>query len=110
MPELLEVFPKHYLSSTENLNEMIVLEDLSVKGFRSHSNPLEMDLKSFQLSFRNIAKVHAAGFVFKWKEPERFKELASKFSYGNYTRNKSFDAFIGLALWDRGVKGLNKGN
>lgn len=51
--------PKFFYSKDDNL---IVLEDLSQKGFRIWSDSLEMNLEHLEVALRSLAKYHATSF------------------------------------------------
>lgn len=92
-------------SNTEDLNEIIILEDLKASGFE-----IDGKLENFQyLEFEQIsavlselAKFHALSFLFEIKEPKRYDEIKFEFHdilFQNHFLDKSklrnyfFDSF-----------------
>lgn len=72
-------YPKCYSTITEAPAESLLLEDLSVRGFKiidRYSEETSAD--HVYLIMKALAKFHAISFALKDQQPKQFVELASK--------------------------------
>ncbi|XP_073991740.1 uncharacterized protein [Rhodnius prolixus] len=64
--------PKCYLQDCES---MIVLEDLSAKGYRNSTNSMGIDLKHTYVSLKALADIHAASLLYEHKIGRTWDEI-----------------------------------
>ena len=76
-------------------HRVIVMEDLSVKGYCEIAQPLE-DFEDSKMVFQRLAKLHAAGFYL-------IKERQADYSRFNYSLFKLKDSFIIEKLFDESL-------
>ncbi|CAG9564336.1 unnamed protein product [Danaus chrysippus] len=93
------VTPKFYESSLEYTKEVMVLEDLSVKGFATYDRLQSITWDFAAKSLENLAKFHALSIAFAEDDPEEFRNVVSKLKQGesfdslkNYIQNVSATA------------------
>ncbi|XP_030766423.1 uncharacterized protein LOC115890359 isoform X1 [Sitophilus oryzae] len=70
--------PKYYGSSSEDLNEMIVLENLKESKYKLHTRREPMDSHHLSLVMAEYARLHAVSLAMRKLDPEKFKELSDK--------------------------------
>ncbi|KAJ2943547.1 hypothetical protein O0L34_g16655 [Tuta absoluta] len=58
----------------ESTSEAILLENISVLGFKTCNRMEVVNVKFMELAFKQIAKFHALGFVMQKKMPDYFKK------------------------------------
>lgn len=107
-PELLDLFPRSYYASLDVPNELIILEDLTEKGFQANVNPFEVDLEIFHMAMKLIAEFHAAGIAYKWRQPKDIKDILSKLHLKNILKGNHFEKLIRYT-WRRGIDAAEKG-
>ncbi|XP_022837461.1 uncharacterized protein LOC111364703 [Spodoptera litura] len=82
-------------SNTENSREIIILEDLTTKGYDVDGKLAKYEnlgIKEISVVLAELAKFHALSFVFQCKEPMVFKEISTEFHdllYQNHFLNKT---------------------
>lgn len=86
VPQEMRCFlPKSYASCEDFRQEMIILEDLTKKGYSV--TPLKMiDYRHAAIILRIIAKLHALSFIYEDRYPKRFREMADQCT-NDYLRN-----------------------
>lgn len=96
-------FPKCYDSNKDHLKEFIIFEDLKESQFYPLDKKLEIDFEHASLSLQALGKLHALSFVFKIKEPNKFKSFTDNItelyysekdwikSVNKYALKKAFD-------------------
>lgn len=67
------IYPKCYSANDEHL----LLEDLSVKGFKMHNRFDSFDENHLKLSLTSLARYHAISFAMKEKQPELYEKLSN---------------------------------
>ena len=75
------IFPKCYGCSPDFGKEIVVMENLSAKGYNSYSRFLSMDWTHGSRAVENLAKFHALSFAFAKYEPEEFKKVTANMHY-----------------------------
>ncbi|CAH0697457.1 unnamed protein product [Spodoptera exigua] len=82
-------------SNTENSREIIILEDLTTKGYDVDGKLAKYEnlgIKEISTVFAELAKFHTLSFVFQFKDPVVFKEINTEFHdllYQNHFLNKT---------------------
>lgn len=99
--------PKYYFSRED---EVIVLEDISEKGFKMWSGPLDLDLEHIKLTLTTTARFHAASFIVEeiksknlGREYQLIEDYGEGLSESLYTNDENF---LGFQYIMSGVKGL----
>ncbi|XP_063547537.1 uncharacterized protein LOC134754976 [Cydia strobilella] len=89
------IFPDCLLSSTEDEQEILILEDMQDKGFVMSDKVAKFESLTFnevESILKELAKFHALSLICEIKEPEEFKKLQKKFKdlmFDNRFLNKS---------------------
>ncbi|XP_047996254.1 uncharacterized protein LOC125234109 [Leguminivora glycinivorella] len=89
------IFPDCLLSSFEEEQEILILEDMQDKGYAMSDKVAKFESLSFEeieTILKELAKFHALSLIGQKKEPEEFKKLQSKFKdlmFDNRFLNKS---------------------
>lgn len=74
-------YPKCYGTVDFDLNECVLLEDLTIRRFTMIDRHTEdISIHHVQLSLRCLAKFHAISFAIRDQNPEKFQELATTVS------------------------------
>lgn len=74
-------YPQCYHSVPIEFSECLLLEDLSVRGFRTIDRVNEKyTVEHVRLVMQVLGKFHAVSFALKDQQPDKFKELTSKLS------------------------------
>ncbi|OWR47944.1 ecdysteroid 22-kinase [Danaus plexippus plexippus] len=81
------VTPKFYEGSLEYMKEIMILEDLSAKGFSTFDRLQSITWEFAAKSLENLAKFHALSIAFAEDDPQEFKNVVSKLKQG-----ESFDS------------------
>jgi hypothetical protein len=75
VPEEHRLFmPKYYGGCETFLEEVLVLQDLSLDGFTTHDRLKSMNWEYASKSMEQLAKLHALSFAFEQMYPEEFEE------------------------------------
>ncbi|CAH2089111.1 unnamed protein product [Euphydryas editha] len=82
------ITPKFYASNDECCKEILILEDMTSKGYQSFNRFETIDWKYASKSVQNLAKLHALSFAWSVNDPERFKN----------TTKLNLNAYISLWL------------
>lgn len=69
-------FPKFYRGILEEFKELMVLTDLSPEGYILRDKKLPLDYEHLTMIIQNLARLHAASFFLKEKDPEVFKKCS----------------------------------
>lgn len=96
---------KCYRAESETFKEMILLEDMCVRGFRMMNRRESLDCKHLKLILKKLASYHALSFALKKDDPEKFKEL-SKMASGMEDYNPKFRYFLELSK-NRAIEALD---
>lgn len=107
--DLQDLFPRCYYTALDVPHEMIVLEDLSIKGFEPNGDPFHVDLDIFKMAFTSIAKFHAAGIAYKWKKPGQIQEILRKLFLKEYIFSEHLKKIIDKT-YRRGLEAAEKGD
>lgn len=83
-------YPKCYRSVHDELQESLVLEDLSLREFKMIDKKEETTADHVILVMRALAKYHAISFAVQDQQPDKFKVFASKVSEVLFTRENIF--------------------
>ncbi|CAH2089108.1 unnamed protein product [Euphydryas editha] len=67
------VTPKFYASNEECCKEVLILEDMTSKGYQIFDRFESIDWKYASKSVQNLAKLHALSIAWSVDDPERFK-------------------------------------
>ncbi|XP_055298661.1 uncharacterized protein LOC129566598 [Sitodiplosis mosellana] len=82
-------YPKCYRTVDKELDECILLEDLSVRGFSIVDRFTEdITADHVRLVMKALGKLHALSFALKDQQPAKFKELTSNLSEHFIRRNE----------------------
>ncbi|CAH2098087.1 unnamed protein product [Euphydryas editha] len=76
------IVPNCIFSSTAKNNEVIILEDLLLRGFVIENKLKKcenLDYSEVHFILTELAKFHALSFVFQYKEESNFKSLSNEF-------------------------------
>ncbi|CAG9564307.1 unnamed protein product [Danaus chrysippus] len=85
LPEHRLVTPKFYYGSDEYLKEILILEDLTAKGFVANDNLNFIDWEYASKSLENLAIFHALSIALSEDDPEGFQNLTMLSSNIDYT-------------------------
>lgn len=69
-------FAKCYFTSSKNLNEVLVMENMKEHGFFLKDRHQSLNSEDVMVVMREYGKFHAVSFAIRDQEPELFKELA----------------------------------
>lgn len=73
------VLPKYYASGCEELKEWIILEDISVSGFKMFNKFEEVDRDHAWAIIKEFAKFHALNFAFRQRDKAEYNRIAEEF-------------------------------
>lgn len=76
------VFPNCVLSRFDDGQEILILEDMNIKGFSMSDKVArfeQLSLTEVELILKELAKFHALSLIYKNQEPESFKNLKHEF-------------------------------
>ncbi|CAH2089112.1 unnamed protein product [Euphydryas editha] len=82
------VTPKFYASNEERCKEVLILEDMTSKGYQTFDRFESIDWKYASKSVQNLAKLHALSIAWSLDDPENFK----------HTTNLDSNAYISIRL------------
>ncbi|CAH2089105.1 unnamed protein product [Euphydryas editha] len=82
------VTPKFYASNEECYKEVLILEDMTSKGYQTFDRFETIDWKYASKSVQNLAKLHALSIAWSVDDPERFKN----------TTNLDLNAYVSIRL------------
>lgn len=71
--------PYCYKTYVDDKIEIIILENLSKRGYELHRRDLTMNLQHYKIVFKNLAKFHALSLALRNKNEELFNEIAKHF-------------------------------
>lgn len=74
-------FPICYGCNAEYGEEIVVMDNLSAKGYKPYSRFKSMDWDHGSRAVENLAKFHALSFAFAKHEPEEFQKLTADMPY-----------------------------
>jgi len=69
--------PRHVISSTDNENGFLILEDASCLGFRAVSRQNCLDWAECLAVLKTLSKFHAISFAYKDQKKEEFAEMTN---------------------------------
>lgn len=80
------LFPKFYTGILEEFKELMAMRDLSPDGYILRDKKIPLDHEHLTVIVQNLARLHAASFFMKEKDPELFKrcsqDLPKTMNYG----------------------------
>ena len=87
--------PRHLISSTDNDNGFLILEDASCLGFRVVSRQNCLDWAESLAVLKTLSKFHAISFAYKDQKKEEFAEMTNSlketfFSHEHWDWYKGF--------------------
>lgn len=71
--------PNCFFASSEHGHERIVLEDLRLKGFKMTDRRVPLDVPRVNMALKELARLHAAGFLLERKTP--LENLEDKYEF-----------------------------
>lgn len=89
-------YPRCVAASSVYEDEYVLLNDLSLQGFRNSDRPTPLHFDKCVAVLKTIAKFHAISFAMKDQQPEKLAKLTSKLTEIMFTKpiNKSFENFL----------------
>lgn len=89
-------YPRCVAASSVYEDEYVLLNDLSLQGFRNSDRPTPLHFDKCVAVLKTLAKFHAISFAMKDQQPEKLAKLTSKLSEIMFTKpiNKSFENFL----------------
>ena len=88
---------------------MIFPKRARIKGFEPNGDPFRIDLDVFKMAFKSIAKLHAAGLAFKWKESDQINAILEKLFLKEYLISENLKKLI-EKTYRRGLEAAEKGD
>lgn len=73
-------FPEYYGANTIILKEMIVLEDLTVRGFVSHDRFKSIDWQYASTAVTELTKFHALSIAYQRAYPDKFQHFTEAYA------------------------------
>nr|ALL42054.1 ecdysteroid 22-kinase [Antheraea pernyi] len=73
--------PKYYGSSIKVMEEIMILEDLTVQGYTVYDRLKSIDWEYAATAIEEMAKLHALSFAYGVAEPEEFKDLVKDLEF-----------------------------
>lgn len=70
--------PKYYGAITTPMEEMLVLENMASKGFKTHDRFKSIDWEYASKAVTELAKLHSLSIAFQRDYPEEFKRIKDK--------------------------------
>ncbi|KOB77568.1 Ecdysteroid 22-kinase [Operophtera brumata] len=71
--------PKYYGANTTLMEEMLVLENMAVKGFVTHDRFKSIDWEYASKAVTELAKLHSLSIAFQRDYPEEFHRIKNKY-------------------------------
>ncbi|XP_072377280.1 uncharacterized protein [Diabrotica undecimpunctata] len=71
--------PKYFYSLNDKNAQVILIENVTNKGYRMHDRRKAFDMDHCKLILREYGKLHAISFAFRDQHPEEFKDLCKRF-------------------------------
>ncbi|XP_031626607.1 uncharacterized oxidoreductase dhs-27-like isoform X2 [Contarinia nasturtii] len=89
-------YPRCIAASSVYEDEYVLLNDLSLQGFKNSDRPTALHFEKCVAVLKTIAKFHAISFAMKDQQPERLAKLTSKLSEITFTKpiNEELDIFL----------------
>lgn len=72
-------FPAHLFSKLDEGRELIIMEDLRRRGFKTRDRLVSMDVTHTTLVMQELARIHAASFLLQDRQPT--KKLADTYEF-----------------------------
>lgn len=107
--DIFQNYPKCIFTSEEDLNEFIIMTDLTSKGYKNSDRPTPLGFEKCALVFDSIAKFHAISFALKDQNPTTFNALTSKLKENVFISpiNTFFETFL-INKVDNAITTLNE--
>lgn len=101
--------PKYYGSSDKMMEEVMILEDLTARGYSVYDRLKSIDWEYAAAAMEEMAKLHALSFAYSIAEPEEFNDLLNKLAF-----EWTMDDEQAKSFWDNillsGVEGTREEN
>ncbi|CAD7087526.1 unnamed protein product [Hermetia illucens] len=114
--EIFDNYPKMISGTLDFMQEYIVLEDMSTKGFGNVNRSTPLKFEECEAVFKALAKLHAVSFAYKDQNPSELKKLVEPLEeivfktplqedFDNFLRHKIVVAITTLNENEEHIKG-----
>ncbi|XP_063362742.1 uncharacterized protein LOC134651567 [Cydia amplana] len=100
------LIPKYYGHLLVPYEELLVLENLEAKGFKSFDRMKTFNWDYASTAVTQLAKFHALGLALRDENPHEFTRLVGNFKFDFSESQEMMDIFLKAAL-ENGCEGLN---
>ncbi|KAK5642401.1 hypothetical protein RI129_008568 [Pyrocoelia pectoralis] len=87
LTEGFQSFPKIYLTSSDNLQEALLMENMKKKGFKHINHRVGIDYPHALLVMKELGKFHALSYAMRDQKPEIFNRWADNCTECFYSSN-----------------------
>ncbi|XP_063534910.1 uncharacterized protein LOC134744893 [Cydia strobilella] len=98
--------PKYYGHLLVPYEEILVLENLEAKGFKSFDRMKTFNWDYASTAVTQLAKFHALGLALRDENPNEFTRIVGNFKFDLYENQEMMNAFLKLAI-ENVCEGLN---